>query len=282
MNYPLKSELMYMMPTHFGPMAGPRQGPGGRKFMFAQDQRKTMTVSVSFTTNAEQLQSFLPPGFELRGDPVVTVFETFMKEIAWLAGRGYNVLGVTIPVTFSGVQDRAEGPFLLVLWENLTDPILTGREQLGFSKIYCELPEPVVYNGETHCTASWLGFRFLDIKLFNMTAVAAEDLPTPTKPNNDGVHHGTLHYKYVPKTGQWGEADTTYVTLSPEPADRPQPKALLRGEGTVTFHPARWEDLPTQYMIVNAFHELEIREYNGAMIEHRVGGGDLNNQRIVR
>ena len=32
--------------------------------------------------------------------------------------------------------------FLVVLWENLTDPILTGREELGFSKIYCEIPEP--------------------------------------------------------------------------------------------------------------------------------------------
>ena len=34
MTYPLNPELMYMMPTHFGPMCGPRQGPGGKKFAF--------------------------------------------------------------------------------------------------------------------------------------------------------------------------------------------------------------------------------------------------------
>jgi hypothetical protein len=281
MNYPLRPETMYMMPTHFGPMSGPRQGPNGKKFAFARDQRKSMGVSVSFLTNAEQLQPFLPPGFELCGDPVVTVFETFMKEIDWLAGRGYNVLGVTIPVAFNGKKDRAVGPFLTVIWENLTDPILTGREQLGFSKIYSELPEPVVYNGETHCTASWMGFRFLDIKLRNMKVVEPKDL-SASEPRADGVLSGTLHYKYMPRTGEWGQADTEYVAFSPDSTDAPPPKELLRGDGTVEFHKARWEDLPTQYMIVNAFNELEIKEYKGATIEHHVGGGDLNKQRILK
>ena len=75
---------------------------------------------------------------------MVTVFTENMKEIEWLAGRGYNTMGVTFPVHYEGKKDRAAGPLLTVLWENLTDPILTGREQLGFSKIYCELPEPLV------------------------------------------------------------------------------------------------------------------------------------------
>ena len=38
----------------------------------------------------------------MRGEPVATVFASYMTEIEWLAGRGYNVLGVTIPVTFTG------------------------------------------------------------------------------------------------------------------------------------------------------------------------------------
>ena len=281
MNYPLKPDLMYMMPTHFGPMSGPRQGPGGRKFAFEHDQRKVMNISVSFLTNAEQLKAFLPPGFELSGEPVVTVAETYMKEIDWLAGRGYNVLGVTFPVVFIGQKDRAIGPFLTVLWENLADPIITGREQLGFSKIYCELPEPVVYNGETHCTASWMGFRFLDIKLTNMKDVAPADFPPPVQHRTDDVLSGTIHYKYMPRTGEWGETDVAYVVLSPAPTNPTPPKSLLRGDGTVEFHKARWEDLPTQYMIVNAFNELEIKEYRGASIEHRVGGRSLSDQRIL-
>ena len=281
MNYPLNPESMYMMPTHFGPMSGPRQGPGGKKFAFASDQRKITSFSVGFLTNAEQLKQFLPPGFELAGEPVVTVFEAYFKEIDWLAGRGYNVLGVNFPVLYSGRKDRATGPFLTVLWENLTDPILTGREQLGFSKIYCDLPEPVVYNGETHCTASWMGFRFLEIKLTNMKEV---DPGTGTAKSNtpaDDLLRGTIHYKYMPRTGEWGKSDSEYAVLSPDPEEKKQPIKLLRGDGTVTFHQARWEDLPTQYMITNAFNELEIKEYRGASIEHRIGQKDMSDQRIL-
>jgi len=78
-----------------------------------------------------------------------------MKEIEWLAGRGYNILGVTFPAVFKGKEDTARGPFLTVLWENLADPIITGREELGFSKIYCELPEPRISRGEAHAVAGW-------------------------------------------------------------------------------------------------------------------------------
>ena len=102
-----------------------------------------------------------------------------MKEIEWLAGRGYNTLGVSFPVVFEGEVDRATGSLLTVLWENLTDPILTGREELGFSKIYCALPDPLTFNGETHCTASWLGFKFMDMRV---RATEAVPIPPPTTP----------------------------------------------------------------------------------------------------
>ena len=281
MAYPLKKEKMYMMPTHFGPMSGPRQGPDGVKFA-GKDNPKSISYSISFLTDREQLEELLPPGFELAGEPVVTVALTYMKEIEWLAGRGYNVLGVTFPVTFTGEQDRAVGPFLTVLWENLTDPILTGREQLGFSKIYCELPEPVVCRGETHLMPSWLGFRFLDLELRTMQEVSPADFPRAPEPRTDGALSGQLHYKYVPRTGDWGEADVEYAVLTPAATPNRVVQAMWQGEGSVEFHRARWEDLPTQFMIVNAFHALEIKEYRGATIVQSVGGEDLSDQRILR
>jgi hypothetical protein len=280
MPYRLKPKTMYLMPTHFGPMSGPRQGPGGQIGAFSVDQRKSRTYAVSFLSERSQLEALAPPGFEVVGEPVVTVALTHMTEIDWLAGRGYSTLGVTFQARFNGTRDRATGPLLLVLWENLTDPILTGREQLGFSKIYCELPEPVIHGGETHCTASWLGFRFMDMRLTNMVEVEAPAEALAESPD-DGSMKGTLHYKYVPKTGAWGEADAEYAVLSPLNPPLSQP-TRWQGEGSVTFHRARWEDLPTQYMIVNALSKLEVKEYRGASIEHRVGGRDLIDQRILR
>ena len=59
------------------------------------------------------------------------------------------------------------------------------------------------------------------------------------------------------------------------------PEKLFTATGEVNFHKARWEDLPTQFMIVNTLHELEIIEYRGARMENRIGSGDLGDQRIL-
>ena len=270
--------MMYRMPTHFGPAYGPRQGEGGKKFANLNSPKNT-SISVSFLTNKEQLEELIPEGFELGSTPVVTVGAGYGTEIEWLAGRGYNTLGVSFPVVFNGKKDHAVGNLLTVLWENLTDPILTGREELGFSKIYCELPEPRVYNGQTHCIASWMGFKFLDMKLCNMKKQSLEELAKPVKKKRND---GTLHYKYMPRTGEWGTGDIAYTVLTPSGNSNSVVKEVWRGEGSVEFHKATWEDLPTQFNIVNAIQSLEIKEYRGASIVKTVGGKDLGDQRILQ
>jgi hypothetical protein len=59
-------------------------------------------------------------------------------------------------------------------------------------------------------------------------------------------------------------------------------QGVWRGRGTVQFHRATWEDLPTQCTIVNAFHQLEVKEYRGATVVQSVGAKDLSDQRILR
>jgi len=281
MSYKFYPGKMYRMPTHFGPSLGPRQGKDGEKFP-CKDSPKTIEYSVSFLTDRKQLEELVPERFEVAGEPVATVFFRCKKEIEWLAGRGYNALGLTFRAAFNGEKDRAVGPFLTVLWENFPDAIITGRDELGFSKIYCELPEPVVFRGETHCMANWQGFHFMDLKLMNMTAVAPKDFSLPEKdPCPDDVLSGIMHYKYIPKTGVWGEADANYAVLTPDKTNLII-KKMWRGEGTVEFYKARWEDMPTQYTITNAFYGLEIKEYRGAAIVHSIGGKDLSDQRILR
>lgn len=133
MTYQFQPGTMYLMPTHFGPMTGPRRGPTGEKYACI-DTPKSTSYSVSFLTNAEQLAALLPEGFALHGEPVVTVYQTQMKEIEWLAGRGYSMMGVTFPAAYTGQRDRAIGPFLTVLWENMTEPILTGGNSSGLRR----------------------------------------------------------------------------------------------------------------------------------------------------
>jgi hypothetical protein len=243
------------------------------------DSPKRTVFSVSFLSNRKQLEELLPEGFELLGEPVVTVEVTYMTEIEWLAGRGYNTLGVSFPAAFRGKKDHAVGRFLTVLWENLADPIITGREELGFSKIYCEIPEPVVYQGQVHCIGGWLGFKFMDLRIRNLKQLSSEEVTALLKKQSGD---GTLHYKYMPRTGEWGEPDTSYVTITPSATPNRVVKEMWRSEGTVQFHEATWEDLPTMFTIVNILHNLEIQEYRGAMMVKSAGGKDISDQRILQ
>lgn len=278
MPYSFQPNEMYRMPTHFGPRTGPRRGPDGRGFDCV-DSPKSISHSVSYLTSAAALEKLLPPGFALDGESVVTVSATYMKEIDWLAGRGYNTLGASIPVIYEGEVDHVKGSLLLVLWENLTDPILTGREELGFSKIYCELPEPTVYDGVTHCVGSWLGFRFLDLKLCEMEELTPDEISSQAA---NATSQGTLHYKYMPRTGEWGTADSQYAALTPARTPNRRTLGMWSGQGTVQWHRARWEDMPTQYNIVNGLLDLDILAYRGAVITQTIGGKDLSDQRILR
>jgi|TARA_B110000263_G_scaffold111618_1_gene97568 hypothetical protein len=230
-------------------------------------------MSVSFLSNAEQLENLLPPGFSLHGDPIVTVNETNMTEIEWLAGRGYSVLGVTIPAKFTGEKDTATGPFLTVLWENLADPIITGREELGFSKIYCELPDIRVVGDSAGTQASWLGFNFLDMEVSN--------LKQRTEPKPAEKVDGQLHYKYIPRTGEWGTPDSQYAVITPAEGSNAVVHEDLVGDGAINWNQARWEDLPTFYQVVNAFADLEVKEVLGGTLSRSTGGKDLSDQHIL-
>ena len=86
----------------------------------------------------------------------------------------------------------------------------------------------------------------------------------------------------MPRTGEWGTPDIKYAVLTPSGNSNSVVKEVWRGEGSVQFHKATWEDLPTQFNIVNAIHGLEIKEYRGASIVKSVGGKDLSDQRILQ
>lgn len=278
MPYHFQANSMYRMPTHFGPRTGPRQGPDGRKFDNINTPRTTR-ISLSFLSSPAQLQALLPPGFALDGEPVVTISASYMTEIEWLAGRGYNTLGVSFPARFQGQEDDVSGSFLTVLWENLADPIITGREELGFAKIYCELPPPTVLRGEHRLRASWLGFQFLEMRISGLRQQSDAEIRALIQNQTGG---GILHYKYMPRTGEWGTADSAYATLTPAAAPNQNIQEWWLGTGEAQWQPARWEDMPTQYNIVNRLAELEMREVRGASLVRTAGGKDLSDQRILR
>lgn len=273
MTYKFEKGRIYRMPTHFGPAPGPRQLPDG--LVADHDQRpKRTTVSASFLTDAACLERHLPEHFALEGEPVVTVEFHYLTEIDWLAGRGYTMVHVSWPVEFTGLRDRAKGKFLAAVWENLPDPIITGRDEIGHPKMFAEVAAPRLFAGRWLCEAAWLGFRFVELGVGELLDVPASRAPTHSD--------GTLMLKYQPRTGEWGEPDLCEVTLTPSCDPHVTVDRCFTGDAELRFHRASWSDLPTMAHIVNALSDLPVLEMRGGSVVHAHGGKSYRDQRVLR
>ncbi len=156
---------MYRMPVSFGPSAGPRNLPAHAPFEAGAVHMAS--VSVSALSDADALSALLPEGCEVDGVPLLTARITRLYDIGWLAGRSYNIVRVTVPVTFRHERELLHASFMPVLWESLADPILTGRDELGHPKLWAEIPDPSIASQSgtekrISGTASWLGFQFFE------------------------------------------------------------------------------------------------------------------------
>lgn len=280
MSYVFRPDRCYRMPTHFGPSLGPRQGLDGRRYACV-DSPSSTAFHATFRTEKVRLEKLLPPGFTLRDPCTITFDYNFITNIEWLAGRGYNTFGVSIPATYNGNTDIVHGDLLLVLWENKADPIITGREDLGFSKVYCEIPDPQCVGNDIICRASWDGFEFSSLKLSGLVEINAEDQSIES--TDAAPSEGTLHYKYIPKTGCPGEADVEYAALTSGNWPNIKLDLIKQAEtATLTFNPGTWEQLPTLVHIVNTLSELTLGECTQAMMTKSHGAKDLSDQRILR
>ena len=182
----------------------------------------------------------------------------------------------TLSSIYCGEQDTVDGELLLVLWEDMADPIITGREDLGFAKVYCELPEPQYIDDRVVCRASWDGCQFASLELTGLKSIDPKDLPAGPP------SEGKLHYRYFPKPSAPGEADVAYAVLTPaaSPTTTLQ-KAQLAADANIAFRQSTWEELPTLVHIVNAFADLKLGPCVGAAAVNYRGGKDLSDQRIL-
>jgi hypothetical protein len=130
-------------------------------------------------------------------------------------------------------------------------------------------------------SASWEGFRFCELE--------ASDLTEGALKANASALDGSFHYRFMPKVGAQGEADAEYMAFIPGANGGPGANGVtkrLLGNGAFRFLPARWEDVPLQYPIINTLAELPLREFRGASVTFSTAtgsiGGGLGGARPVR
>jgi hypothetical protein len=242
-------QTYYIMPFHFG-------GHLPRGSVIYGD---VTTLVVQYLTDRNLLARYLPRPFEVGAEPLVTVSYAMNREIEWLAGGSYNILGVDAAVVFKGEVDHLAGSYSLVLWENLTDPILRGREMQGIPKIYADIPDHTIYNGVWAANAGYRGHKIVDLKVRDLKPLKPEEVKEFEKVARGGNWMG---WKYIPKTGAPG-AEVSHPTLFPVEVNF---KEISVGSGKVEWHRLTWEQNPTQFHIANALEALPILEYRFAAV----------------
>ena len=239
------------MPLMFGRQVGPRQRPD-RDEGYPASAGATLVTWVAVGAEEQQLAALMPPGFAV-ADPVLVVEAISLSNLPWLAGRGYEMLMVSVPVTYTAGAVEHLGRLELVTWEDRPEPITSGREELGWNKIYADtMTRHTGADGKTvRYLAAWGGTTFFDleVRLTRTPAALGSWRKGPL-----------MHYRVFPRTEHWGELEVEQVTAAPAGAPLLTMRSLQRGSGSFRFHPATFEQLPTQQHIVNRLAAIKLGE----------------------
>lgn len=193
----------YMMPAHFG------GAPGGMEPATYHD---TLSATMFYETDRAALSALIPDSFELLRAEVM-VAAIMNRGVEWMAGEAYNIVAVNAPVRFVGKNERVTGWYSLVVWENKTTPILTGREQTGIPKIYAEVEDFRFLGDEMRTWAHYAGHSFCDLHFTNIrdsnpTEQAAIDKEFKTM--------NWMAWRYIPQPGPSGGASLSQPTIYPQ------------------------------------------------------------------
>lgn len=268
------------MPAVFGPTGGPRNLPAAKEHL-RYVSSDTILVATA-RSEADALAALLPPRFRLDGEPRVKLLVYLLGNLGWLAGRSHESVAVCIPAVFEGEDGEVAGNFLPVLWENLADSLLTGRDEIGFPKLWSDIH--VSNRGDAYsCSATWDGFRFFEMEVEGLVETEVDDSPPPP----------FLVRRYVPRAfGAGAQIDEVLAVGGDLPGGKlaapdgrsaeSTVKSRRLGRATFSFHPARWEDMPTQYHVVNALSRLPLEAFEVCVETARANREDLSTAHVVR
>jgi len=279
------------MPIAFGPFPGPRQDHFGNP----RDWSKSTftTASIKFRTSRTLLENFFPTSEFKFVAADTNCFATFsfstLGNLEWLGGHGYSHFGLYIHGVehTQGFGKKRTGSFLPVLFENLADPIISGREELGMPKVYCSLDAAKV-SDTWRLTAGWMGNNFLDMSLTGLKEQPATTQAQESGTSSPRVGKGLMFYKYIPKTGTLAkndksESDAEYLGFVEESHEALKVETTLVAEkAELKFNTLDWKRLPTLRHIIERLAEIPVYEVVEARIVQGTGGSDLRDvQRIV-
>ena len=273
------STQFWRQPLSFGLLPGPRQDAFGRSHQQSLRNSTTTRASIKFKTSATLLRNLFPNerySFEKRDTVAVASFSLqTLENMAWLGGGGYDLLALYIHGVCYRQNDGqvVKGTFCPIMFENLADPILSGREELGVPKVFSDIE---ISRSSTSCRASlsWRGSQWAEFqwKALKEDAAAVDQAEDPIG--------GLLVHKYIPATGRKDshDADANYAVFIPEEpgASTIKSKSVTsKSDLEVKITDLGWQKLPTLHPIVRRLSEIPIFEFLEGAVTGYQGVSDL-------
>lgn len=194
---------IYMMPLIMGPRYDKNKLPG-------LNYPNSEIFAVQFETSKDSVREIIPDCYALDDVPVVTVLFAYHQGLSFLSGGGYHLAAYQITATFLGNKDAIKGNYIPIMFENMTTPILGGRELLGVPKLYADIPPfRIIADGTVQCDISlWGHFLYqLEIPLMKKQNAIIKKIA-----NRKINKMPWLAYKYIPSLD--GPADADYPTIT--------------------------------------------------------------------
>jgi acetoacetate decarboxylase len=202
----------------------------------------------------------------------VTFAVESLRNLTWLGGQGYDLAALYVQgVCYKCLNSQTrKGIYCPVMFENLADPIITGREELGIPKLFSDI-EIRSDASKFRADISWRGARWATMEI--------QDLRPSTDAFADYLSEGLLVHKYIP-SANLAKPDADYNIMHP-PDGRLKPTSALAANssnGTLKINDLGPKSLPTLHPIVSRLAELPVFEVVQASVVEYDGIPDLSRQ----
>jgi acetoacetate decarboxylase len=175
--------------------------------------------------------------------------------------------------------ESVQGTYMPVMFEDLTDPILSGREELGMPKLYSAI-DRLKGKSSQIVKASWRGVEWGTLEWTGLEQVEIDQGPSMRGGSDAG--EGLLVQRYVPQVGREnkGLPEAEYVVV--DRSAQVEPKARVQRmykakEANISIEPGAWDVLPTLHHITSRLAEIPIYEVVEGKIVEGTGVSDVGN-----
>lgn len=273
----------WRQPIVFGPLPGPRQDRWNYPRPNGLSEALSTVATVTFKTSGTLLRNLFPsPAYSFVSPNTVAEVSVSVQSIqglSWLSGKGYKL----VTFMFHGVQycqqdgSTIQGSYCPVLFENLTDPILSGRDELGWPKLFSDIEVQQPSHTEYHAVISWNGVQWASVSMTTLQEQAVEGTSKNDEVGPASRSHLLVH-KYIPTTTdkpcrEMADADyTVLVKMSPTVVKQ----RLRTSAAKFNITPRSEQELPTLYPIVQRLAELPVFEIVDCTVEVVQGMDDFS------